>query len=53
MRGGARDPGWLIEDVIGADAPLRLPSVDVAIPLRAIYADIPLETSTARDAAAA
>lgn len=47
------DDVWLIEDVIGPDAQLRLTSVDVDVPLRSIYGDIPLDTSTTRDAASA
>ena len=45
--------GWLIEDVIAADEMLRLTSVDIEVPLRAIYADIPLEAPTTRDVASA
>jgi Uma2 family endonuclease len=47
------DDGWFIEDVIGADASLRLTSVNVEVPLRAIYGDIPLDVSATRDAASA
>lgn len=35
--------GWLIEDVIGADAVLHLRTVDVELPLRLIYERIPLD----------